>query len=383
MSNAKLLHTRGWVVVPAYSKIRRTDLEAAIKEFPEYADRPSFDEMDYERRMTCGSTGFCGAPSFFHHEIFRKLRDMQFLEDQGMMQEFAAMLGDGDPLKYMMALWWNRTMVRIKGETPAGESWHRDSPAHGRDDELWLGGWINFDPEPQHFAAVAGTHSFGKIEAGGFKAIDKSQHADFDARMKAQASEEGYDERGMIVIPPMHRLAFVSNIAHKVNNKLTKWLKANTSVKTFLDVRFTIYPDSGIFPTKPPAKGEKRKAVSFEEIRGDMEEQGSLFLPSGQIPVMYPAAYLNFPKQLHYYEDFEKKQLTPGAMKPLRDADGNILHKMHKYYDDTRAMRSLEKQGLPLHKRHHPAELRSMVPQLEPEVLNWETGEVVTCKRPR
>lgn len=373
---AKLLHTRGWVVVPAYSKIRRVDLDATVKTFPEYADHPSFDEVDSARRYTCGSTAFCGSPSFSHHQLLRKLRDMTFLKHQEMFQEYAKLLGDG----VKIGRWIDRTMIRPPGESPSAESWHQDSPAHGREGERWTGGWINFDAEDQHFAAVAGTHTNGKIEGGGFQAIDKSQHADFNARLKAQAGKEGYDDRGFIVVPPNHLLVFNSTIVHKVNPSK----KATTSVKTFFGLRFTTFDDSGIFPTKPPPKGEKRKAVSYDEIRKAMRSNAVMYLPSGQTPVMYPASYLNFPdKQLHYYEEFERDMLKPGAMKPLRDPSGKILHKMHKYYDDTRAMRSLEEQGLPLHQPYHPSELDLMVPKIEPEVLDWETGEVVTCKRAR
>ena len=189
----------------------------------------------------------------------------------------------------------------------------------------------------------------------------------------------GYDKRGYIIVPPGHTLIFNSTMVHKVNPTPKKI----TSVKSFFDVRFTIYDDSGIFPTKPPID-KKRVPVSFGEIEETMRSNGSMYLPSGQMSVMYPANYLVCKdKQLHLYEAFERDMLVPGAMNPLRDADGKIVHIPHKYHDHTRAMRSLQEQGLPLHKAFHPVEFERCVPAYEPNVLNWETGEVVTCKRAR
>jgi len=376
---ASLLFTRGWIVVRSYEDIRRADIEAAVMGFPEFADHPSFSEVDSTRRYVCGSTSFCGSPSFFHHEVFRKQSDMTFLKHYEIFMEYARLL-EIDDVQIKIARWLDRTMIRPPGVSPAGESWHQDSPALERNGEMWTGGWTNFDNDDQHFAAVSGTHVNGSKEGiGGFKAIEKSQHAHFEACLKEQAGMAGYNKRGYIIVPPGHTIIFNSSLVHKVNP--TK--KKTTSVKTFFDVRYTPFNDSGIFPTKPP-DDNIRVPVSFGVIEDAMLANASMYLPSGQMSVMYPANYLVCKeKQLHLYEAFERDRLVPGAMKRLRDDDGNIEHKSHKYHDHTRSMRSLQEQGLPLHTPFHPVEFERCVPSFEPNVLNWETGEVFKCKRAR
>jgi len=369
MSLAELLHTRGWVVVAGGTRLTRQDLDEAFQSFPEYADHPSFGQVDGARRYTCGSTSFCGSPSVFWHPVLRELRDMTFLAHREMFLELAVLLGDGDPSAIKISRWFDRVMVRPPGESPSAESWHQDAPAKSQSKVVWTGGWINFDDENQHFKAISGTHTWDAVE-GGFKKIAKSQHAEFNAQLKAQAGKPGYNSKGLIVVPPGHLLVFNPTLVHAVNSES----KATTSVKAFFGLQFTPSDDPGIFATR----GKRR--VPLDEIEETMRSNGVPFLPSGQTPPMYPASYLNFLSHLHYYEDFERDMLVPGAMNPLREGN-KILHKGHKDYDYTRAMRSLKDQGLPLHAPFHPTELKSMVPSLEPVVLDWVTKEEVVCKR--
>jgi len=365
---AQLFYTRGWIVVPGVETITRQRLEAAIATFPEYVDHPRFDEIDSHRYYTCGGTSFCGSPSFFNHPFIMEFNDMTFIKNADLLHELGSILG----LEYKSRL-SNRTMVRGAGKTAPKESWHQDAPAKGREGDMWIGGWHNLDPSPQHFKAVAGTQVWGQIDGGGFQKIDKKDHVRYDAMLAAQAGQPGYDQRGYIIVPSGCLLLFAPTIVHAIDAKPSD----DTSVKIFFAPHLTNHRESGIYMTNG-------RYMSGEEIRQRLVDNASLPLPSGQEGgVMMPASYFNFvDKQLPIYESFESQMLRPGAMKPLRDADGKITMKGHKYHDSTRCMRSLKEQGLPIYE-HHPTTLNMMVPAAEPEVFDWDKKEVVVCKRPR
>ena len=365
---AQLFYTRGWVVVPGVETITRERVQDAVVSFPEYIDHPTFNEVDESRFYTCGATSFCGSPSFFNHPIIHEFNDMTYIKNHEMLHELAILLG----LNLTSRL-PNRTMIRGRGRKPSKESWHQDAPAKGREDDMWLGGWHNLDATNQYFKAVAETHVWGEIAGGGFQKIDAADHPRYDALLAAQADKPGYDRRGYIVVPPGDLLLFAPTMVHAIDGTPSP----TTTAKMFFGVRFTNHHDSGIFMSN-------KRLMSCDEIRDRLRDNASLPLPSGQEGgVVYPAAYLNYvAKQLPIYEGFEHRMLRPGAMNPLRDESGKILHKGHKYYDSTRCMRSLREQGLALYE-HHPTTLNMMVPVAEPEVFDWDKKEVVVCKRRR
>lgn len=368
------LFERGWVVIPGVTPGLRADIAKTVMFAPEYRRQMDIDHFREGEKVVCGATSFAGPPSLTHAVPMRRARAHTSAYLMPMLRMFISLvetaLGISD-LK--LARWPDRVMIRPPGLAPSAESWHRDSPDVSRVNEFWTGGWINCNSEPQYFCAIERSHFFTPNETTGFGPIPKDQHADLNVRVKAQANQPGFDKRGYIVVPPGHIVYFASTLAHKVTGKKLDY----TDVKMFIGHHFTVYNDSGVF--------RKKRLIPVEELQQQLKDNAVTYMGSGQRSPMYPANYLVCrDTQLPIYEAFERDILQPGAMNPLRDAEGKILHKAHD--DGTRAMRSLAEQGLPLYPAYSESELTMMVPQSEELVIhNYDTheDEIYSIKRRR
>lgn len=342
----------GYLVLPsAYDGSLRDDLEQVFMTSPEFKRHPTFAELEDPKLMyVCGATAFAGNPSVCHNVVSRRHR---LQTTAALMQIFAELVEQLGRPDLKLAFMPDRIQVRGPNRSPQKESWHRDFPAVDSAGEVWLGGWENCDPLPQHFCAIKGSHN--AAEGSGFSKIGKAEHAELDARLLAQANQHDTNKLGQIVIPPRHFILSFGNLVHAINPKKFKY----TSVKMFLGTyRFTPRDDSGIMHP------DKTRLLTHEEIVARMVANDVTIMSSGQYPPAYPANYLVCrDKQLPIFVDMQATMLVEGAMKfPLYEA-GVLVHKAHR--DETRSFKSLEAMGAPLHPPYQAHEFELMRPNRE------------------
>ena len=278
----------------------------------------------------------------------------------------------------------DRVQVRVAGESPAAESFHRDSPGmrnpHNR--EYCFGGFQNCDHKPQYFCGVIGSHLTPQSESDGFAKMGKAGQKKFAAMVKAQAGMEGTDKRGRIIVPPGYFLLFLNTVRvetgddrgliHAVNPTPVHY----TSVKMFWGMRITDADNSGMVD---PVTKER---LSYEGIEQLCHTNGMVPLGSGQANALWPAMSYAFPKtMLVKAKRFVDDMLVPGALLVPFENSGRK--------DWTRSFASLADMGLPVFK-YRPDELALLHPQKVLELFNTDTMQLESFplinhahKRPR
>lgn len=123
------------------------------------------------------------------------------------------------PLKKDIAtlLHWNleqmvgRLTIRLPGEKPSAESFHRDESTSetAGDDDVIFGGWVNLADRDQYFSYVPSSHRPNSTQHRGFVKIKKATAL----RIKHEKLVR------KIVIPPGAILVFFENIIHEVVSK--------------------------------------------------------------------------------------------------------------------------------------------------------------------
>jgi hypothetical protein len=360
---AEKLFREGYVVVNGVFPNLRGALEEAFIGMPEFKQHFRFDEsdahhhkLDKTHRYGCGGTSFMSNPSVFHNLTSQRFRTRTAAYVMPILAEFIPKLGNPN---LMLARYLDRVQVRPPFEVPDAESWHRDAPPQYAQGEFWMGGYQNCDLGNQNFAAIKGTHKFNS-SAAGFDPIPEAEHVKYDAMLLNQANQEDTDAEGNIIVPPDHFILWVSTIAHKVYGKAVD----SAHIKHFLGFRITPHANtSGVYI--------KGKPLSLEVVQRQMVDNDVMVLPSGQIPTIYPANYINFPaNRAKFFEPLQRDVLRENAMRtPDYHKDGTPIKN-----DVYRAMRSLRDMGAPCYP-YNETELNLVVPQRNVHIFNFDTNE--------
>ena len=78
---------------------------------------------------------------------------------------------------YNLEQFMERMTIRVPGEKPSAESWHRDESKVASGDDKIFGGWVNLNDYPHYFSCVPGSQYKNTTSHNGFAKIPKSQHA--------------------------------------------------------------------------------------------------------------------------------------------------------------------------------------------------------------
>lgn len=260
--HAVQLFHKGYVVIPVLDakavSIWRSELQAAIRSFPEYTTGASV--------LVLGGFAALGNAASFHHPAIRKKRGFVYDHVRAtILRDYAIIMGQEEDLK--SELLFDRIMWRQKGQAPSRESWHRDVCVGAPQSTLQegdniFGGWLNLDDTEQYFSCVPGTHhdfQLHDLQTRGFATISKEQHD--ECRRRAT----------MVTIPAGHALVFFQHLVHEVLPTKAK----QDMYRMFHGFRVTT--------TNRPL------FVQDYTTRGVFRDHALPRLPSFQLPPMYSA----------------------------------------------------------------------------------------------
>ena len=301
----------------------REELIEESKEFPEFNEGVE--------KFVLGGFAHLANPSSFHNPVVRNMREWAMsIVIPELFTGLIRQKHDAETWKFEQII--DRMMIRVPGEKPSSESWHRDvSPLSFEGDDIF-GGWVNLDLEPQYFSCVPGTHntSSGIGSSGsGFVPIDK-KNVNVMNKIKS--------EKKMVCIPPGGILVFYENLVHEVLSKESK----RTQVRLALGWRLT----QQINPLIPG-------------LYKRLQSQAVMPLKSNQIPPMFAALHwtnwvdkiIDWSKLAVVDECLELKNFQ--NIKAKRSEDFLVVH---------REMKSLEEYGFRMYEEYDMYEKRILRP---------------------
>ena len=259
----------GYVVVetPFTDKAERFAGRAAfdkmLRESPEF--RPPADDADLDTWTPAlpvlGGFSALGNPSSFHHPFVRRVREVLL---HTALVEGVLPIARGDHVEKP----FDRCTLRRPGQTPTGESLHRDEAPSALRTDTVFGGWLNLDDSDQTFRCAPGTH----LEVGGQnKGFAKIAHPDEMDHYSRQIRS--------IPIPAGKMLVFYERIVHEV-----------AAIKRACDEPSMYRVHCGFRLTK-----QLEPLFTGATTRDWIQQQAVPRIKSSQWPAVFPSSYTNFP----------------------------------------------------------------------------------------
>ena len=225
---------------------------------------------------------------------------------------------------YNLEQFMDRMTIRVPGEKPSAESWHRDESKVASGDDKVFSGWVNLDSDPQYFSCVPGSQYKNTTSHNGFAKIPKSQHAECKARSIK------------VVIPPGHILVFYETIIHEVLSKKARVLMA----RVHLGWRLTT------------SQGMRQDMVST------IENQGISMIKSGQTPPMYSVNH--FSPWIDMLQEWSISSMNERCLVDVQYKSGK--REGERFVIVERFMKSLREYGFPMYPGYSQDELRVYQP---------------------
>lgn len=340
-TKADFLLKNGYVVIPTQvfaDPQRKIDFLTEASRFPEFNPGTS--------KFVLGGFAALGNPASFHNPVVRKFR--QWVHAIAVDEVFRDLTNKFDnPAEWKLDHIIDRMLIRVQGESPSSESWHRDEAsglitgdkkkfdqdrAYFGDEEIddkIFGGWVNLDQQSQYFSCIRESHLPNSLEHRGFKPLSKSECAEMKKHPKKTRVE----------IPPGSILVFFENIIHEVlPSKAT-----DTMARLFTAFRLTRFDK-----TRP------------SDLRTRIDTQAPVMIKSGQEPAMYPSSAKNFrPEQI---ERWSLKNIRPELLHTYTPARGKRVNETFRIIRD-RVMKGLGHYGFPLYLKYTEDELLMHTPQ--------------------
>lgn len=247
----QLLQRNGYVVVPTthFGPASRDELLQEASNFPEF--------VPGTEKFVLGGFAALGNPSSFHNPTVRKYRQWA----HGILVDslFQELVNTFDcPEDWYLDHMFGRMTIRVPGEKPSSESWHRDEASEliAADDDKVFGGWINLDGVDQFFSCVPSTHRPNTTKHRGFSKIKRAQRRLIKQNKMARK----------VRIPPGSILIFYENIVHEVVSKVAQ----QTLVRLHLAFRLT-----------------RSVEIRPADLSAKMQSQSVMMIKSGQVPAMH------------------------------------------------------------------------------------------------
>lgn len=300
-------------------KCRKEFLEES-KHFPEF--------LEGVKKFVVGGFAALGNASSFHNPTVRRFREIIMMEV--IVQVFSDFMMTM-PKNYKLEQIIDRMMIRLQGESPSKETWHRDEANLASPDDLTFGGWLNLDNNNQYFSCVKGTHTVQR-GAGGFSKIKKTEHTKLN-----EASVK-------IKIPPGAILIFYEHLVHEVVPSKAKY----TMCRLFTGFRITTSND----PLIP----------NLKEI---LDNQGVVPLKSGQIPPMY--AKLHWVNHIDMLKTWSEQHMKEECLEVKTYKTGKRAGQQVKIVHNI--MKSLREYNFPLYPKYTKEEVAIYKPNRKWELL--------------
>lgn len=320
IDKASLLEKRGYVVLPndIFSDPKhKRELLAEAADFPEFQPGTT--------KFVMGGFSALANPASFHNPTVRKFRQWAM---SIVVERLFARLVCRAGVPYGLEQYVGRMTVRVRGETPTRESWHRDVCPTAKGTDQVFGGWVNLDDVPQRFSCVPGSQLTSATSNTGSAAIDKSQAADCKARAV------------LVTIPPGHILVFSESIIHEV---LSKRATAPTMVRLHLGWRLTV--DTG--------------GAMGSELKNVIESQGVPRIKSGQMPPMYGSNH--FTLWMDKVEKWSRESVVDRCLEEVTYRTGKRAGQ--KFVVVERYMKSLLEYNLPMYPPYTDHETEMHLPR--------------------
>ena len=315
-TNVDHLEQHGYVVLPTNTfsdPMHKRELIDTASAFPEF--------LPGTTKFVMGGFAAFGNPSSFHNLTVRKFRQwaMSIVIDR-LFRPLIHQTGKNYNLEQCM----ERMTIRVVGEKPSAESWHRDESKIASGDDKVFGGWINLDDTPQFFSCVPGTHYRDATSHRGFAPIEKSKF------------EECREKSVLVTIPPGSILVFYENIIHEVMSK-----KA-TRVMARVHLGWRLTTSLGMRP----------------EMVETIVNQGISMIKSGQTPPMY--AKLHAVNWIEKLQVWSQKNVHPRCLVERTLRTGKRAGETFVIVE--RHMKSLVEYGFPMYPKYSSDELRVYQP---------------------
>lgn len=274
LSKADFLVKNGYVVIPT-TVFRNPQCKA---DFLQEADK--FAEFNENaNQFVLGGFAALGNPSSFHNPVVRKFR--QWAHSIVVHEVFRDLINTFDnPREWKLDHIIGRMVIRVEGQSPTTETWHRDTASehitgekktkHGKayfgdeqiDDKVF-GGWINLDHKPQYFSCIRESHMPHTLQHRGFTKLSEAE--------AKKMSKNPLKTR--VEIPAGSILVFFENIIHEVVPSTARYTMAR------LHTAFRLTRFDKIRP---------------QDLMQKIDDQAPIMLKSGQSPPMYASAHMNF-----------------------------------------------------------------------------------------
>ncbi len=313
----QLLQRDGYVVVPTtcFGPAARRDLLDEASRFPEF--KPA------TKKFVMGGFGACGNPSSFHNPTVRTFR--QWAQVVLVVSVFKPLVETFEqPQNWLLDQMFDRMTIRVKGEKPSKESWHRDEAGDliAKGDDKVYGGYVNLDSTDQFFSCVPGTHELTTTQHRGFAKIDcKRRKIIKDEKLAVK-----------VRIPPGSILLFNEKIEHEVLAKKARI----TLVRLHLAFRLTRSVD-----VRPP------------DLLENMQKQAVMMIKSGQIPPMH--AKLHWVNHVGMLAKWSARSVHPRCLVKRAFKSGPRKGEMHDVCVEH--MKSLQEYGFPVYVEYTESEV--------------------------
>lgn len=280
--------------------------------------------------LAMGGFGAFGTPSSFHNDFVRERR-LELMKS-AVNKLWKPYMEDDDKKEFKLEQIIDRMMLRMRGNQPTAEAWHRDIAKHTEPDDELYGGWINFDDEDQIFSCVPGSYNVRLPTEYDppRNSKDKKQHEDDEGMCNEGFAPIHINDhkvleelRLKIKIPRLHVLVFNEKTVHEIATSPAK----KDMYRLFTGWRLT-KEDEPLQNKHPIDEGYKKlfgaydknmptndaieystyqslRPVPIYNLLPSLELQSSMPIKSGQLSPMW--AKLNFVNSRHLLREFSKK----------------------------------------------------------------------------
>ena len=326
---AQALLENGFTVIPSNvfdnPEYKRELLDEASN-FPEFKSGT--------KKFVMGSFSALGNPASFHNPTVRKFRQWahSIVVNKALRGVINSFENSGEwKVEQMM----DRMMIRLAGEKPSPESFHRDETTSliASDDDVILGGWIALG-DTQYFSCVPCTHRIRSTKHRGFSKIKKEQAHEFKRRNLVHK----------VVIPPGSILIFFENIIHEVLPKKFNFTLARLHLAFRLTRSYDIRP---------------------ADLMEKLDDQGVPIIKSGQRPALH--ARLHVVNWIEKLSEWSVNNVDERCLKTHTFASGKRAGE--RWTVCVEHMKSLRDYGMPMYAAYDFNEKRMHTPHRSCMVL--------------
>jgi len=270
--------------------IRKGFLDELICFMPFEYDQ-DVSNIENGRQFQAGGFAAIGSPDSFHNITVRCLRES--VHKDAMVPLMRELLQRQDEPDLNIECLVDRFLVRVPGQKPGAETWHRDESFEWcTPEDIIMGGWVNLNStQDQYVSLIPGTHRAKAGEdpeegSGGFTTFPKEYVPALNQKKQR------------LTIPPGHLFVFYQDTAHEVVSNVQKGF---SQFRLFTGVRLTPATTSLV-----------------PDLDRRFDEKAAIPMKSGQAAPMFAQMHTNQLSGVFKVHDFTIGNLIPELREPYR-----------------------------------------------------------------